>query len=214
VQRALKPEILDSLSPDDPAALHNRRDLRHINRVMRNHEWIVETLPPLLRPDDRVLEIGAGTGELAQKLAARIDPVDGLDLWPRPPDWPDGARWHQTDVCRFEHWNDYDVVIGSLIFHQFDDATLRTLGSRIAPHARVIVASEPARGRWWQWLFALLCPLIGANYVSRHDGHVSIAAGFRGDELARLLGLDPATWSWSVALTGCGAYRFVATKRT
>src|SRR4051812_9288076 len=98
---------------------------------MRNHEWIVETLPPLLRPTDRVLEIGAGTGELAQKLAARIDPIDGLDLWPRPPHWPHGARWHQTDVCAFEHWNDYDVVIGSLIFHQFDDATLRALGTRI-----------------------------------------------------------------------------------
>ena len=30
-------------------------------------------------------------------------------------------------------------------------------------------------------------PLLGANHVSLHDAHVSIAAGFLGDELPRAL---------------------------
>ena len=41
---------------------------------------------------------------------------------------------------------------------------------------------------------AFLAPLFRANRVTLHDAHVSIAAGFRGDELPRALGLDPAQY--------------------
>ncbi len=50
MQRTPQPELLDSLPPQHPDALHNRRDLRLTNRVMGNHRWLIRTLPPLLRP--------------------------------------------------------------------------------------------------------------------------------------------------------------------
>jgi hypothetical protein len=52
-----------------------------------------------------------------------------------------------------------------------------------------------------------------ASNVTKHDGSVSIDAGFRGDELPQLLGLEPATWTWTVAETWSGAYRMIAERR-
>jgi hypothetical protein len=211
--RMLQPEILDTLPPDHPAALHNRRDLRLTNRAMGNFRWFLRTLPPLLRPAEPVLELGAGTGELAHALHRRGVALDGLDRWPCPTDWPVSRVWHSTDLATFPHYADYPVVIGNLIFHQFSENELAALGAKLRTHARLIVACEPARRRIFQILFATFAPLLGANYVSRHDARVSIAAGFRGDELPRALGLDPAHWDCRVTTGILGAYRLVALRR-
>ncbi len=71
MQRILQAELLDSLPHDHPDALHNRRDLRVINRVMGNYRWFARTLPALLRPGEAALEVGAGDGTLGLQLAAR-----------------------------------------------------------------------------------------------------------------------------------------------
>ena len=213
MRRTLEPEILDSLPAGHPDALHNRRDLRVVNRVMGNHRWFGRKLPPLVRTGETVLEVGAGTGELGARLAtARIN-VDGLDLWPRPAGWPAAGAWHVADLRHFAGYAGYPVVIGNLICHQFSEADLAALGTEFCGHARVILACEPARRRRWQFLYALLAPLLGANYVSRHDGRVSIAAGFRGDELPRLLGLTAAEWDWHCTSTTLGGYRMIAIRR-
>src|SRR5438105_728905 len=120
MKRTLTPEILDSLPPDDPAARHSRRDLRMFNAVLGGPRWLRRTVPALLRPGERVLEIGAGTGELGASFARKGFLLDGLDRGPRPSAWPAAARWHQTDVLAFDAWSDYEVAIGNLIFHHFD----------------------------------------------------------------------------------------------
>ena len=210
MKRTLTPEILDSLPPDDPGARRSRRDLRVFNAVLGGTRWLRRTVSARMRSGERVLEIGAGAGELGASLARQSFAPDGLDRDPRPAGWPAAARWHQTDVLAFEDWRDYEVVIGNLIFHHFDADALRMLGGRMAAHARLIVACEPVRRRRFQWLFAALCALVGANHVSRHDGRVSIEAGFLGEELPALLGLDPKVWHWRVATTGRGLYQMVA----
>jgi hypothetical protein len=49
--------------------------------------------------------------------------------------------------------------------------------------------------------------------VTRHDGRVSIAAGFRGDELAERLGLSARRWHWRSRGTLRGAHALVAWRR-
>ena len=82
-------------------------------------------------------------------------------------------------------------MVGNLIFHQFSGPDLAHLGDTLRRSARVIVACEPLRRRISQLLYRSFAPLFGANHVSLHDAHVSIAAGFRGHELPALLGWMP-----------------------
>lgn len=212
MRRRVEPELLDSLPPDHPDARHNRRDLRLTNRAMGNHAWIARTLPSLVGPGERVLEAGAGTGELAMRLIQRSIPVDGLDLWPAPPEWPEGRAWHADNLLTFAGWEAYPVILGNLIFHQFTDEELACIGRRLR-NARVIVACEPLRRRVSQIAFRWIAPRFGANHVSLHDAHVSIAAGFQGRELPDALGLSGCDWLIRCHATLLGAYRMVALRR-
>jgi hypothetical protein len=210
MQRELKPELLDSLPPDHPDALHNRRDLRLTNCALGNFRWFARTLPHLLQPAESVLEIGAGTGELGEQLAARGVATDGLDLWPKPINGPVHRRWHRADLLTFDGYGDYPVIIGNLILHQFSADQLAELGKKLRLSARLIVACEPLRRRASQVLFATIAPVLGANHVSLHDAHVSVAAGFRGDELPQMLGLTQPGWICDCHSTMLGSYRMVA----
>ncbi len=211
--RTCLPELLDTLPHDHPEALHSRRDLRLVNRFMGNPGWFGRTLPRLVRPGERILELGAGTGELSRKLHQLRLAADGLDLCPEPAPWPRERSWHQEDLKTFEGYRDYPVVIGNLIFHQFTDGELADLGAHLSACARVVVASEPTRRRLSQRMMRAVAPLFGANRVTLHDAHVSIAAGFLGDELPRALGLLPEHWDTTCTTTVTGAYRMVAVRR-
>ncbi len=213
MNRACEPELLDSLPHDHPDAAHSRRDLRLINGFMRNRAWFEATLPRVLGPGERVLEIGAGTGEMGVALNASGIPLDGLDLWPRPAAWPAGRAWHQADLKAFVGYGAYAAVIGNLIFHQFTQAELAALGARLRRTARVVVACEPERRGMSQTLVAAIGPLLGANHVTLHDARVSISAGFRGDELPVALGMADGSWDFTCTTTALGACRMVAVRR-
>lgn len=212
--RVILPEILDTLPSDSPAARASRRDLRVINRLLGSHAWFRAILRERRRPGDDVLEIGAGTGELGRALHAFVPELAGLDRMSRPCNWPPLAPWFETDVLSFGRWREFPVVIGNLFFHHFDGERLARIGAQLDRHARLIVASEPLRAPRARRLFSLLCPVIGAHPVTRHDGRVSIGAGFRGEELPRLLRLDPSVWRWRIRESWLGASRLVAERRS
>lgn len=208
MRRVVTPEQLDSLPADSPAARHSRRDLRIFNRSLGASRWWRQTLPTVRRElsaDAQGLDLGAGDGEVA-----RAHGFHALDIAPPPPDWPATLTWHHADITTFDAWPNYPLVCANLFLHHFSTATLGEIGARLDQHARIIVACEPWRARVFQSGFAALCFAIRAHAVSRHDGHVSIAAGFRGDELPRLLGLSAARWHCTVRHHPLGTYRLVA----
>ncbi|HTL67315.1 MAG TPA: hypothetical protein VL200_06615 [Lacunisphaera sp.] len=207
MDRTLEPEWLDRLAPDQPAARSARRDLRRINSLLGNHRWIRRQFRALARPDEDALEIGAGDGTLA-----RAGGWDALDLTPEPADWPGGARWHRADIRDFTGWDRYPVIIANLVLHHLDDLELSRLGRMLNRHARVLIACEPVRHPVFSWAFGLLCAGLGAHPVTRHDGRVSIRAGFARGELPRLLGLE-RDFHCREAATWRGTRHFVAVRR-
>ena len=211
--RTVRPEVLDSLSPDCPAARASRRDLRILNLLLGTRAWFESVLRERRRVGERVLELGAGNGELGRALGSVAPELAGLDLCRRPRDWPVAAPWFQGDLLEFAGWAGFPVVIANLILHHFDPAQLERLGVHLNRHARLVVASEPLRTRRTERWFALVCRLIRAHSVTRYDGRVSVAAGFRHAELPQLLRLDPGVWRWRVDETWRGAVRMVAERR-
>jgi hypothetical protein len=213
VPRRLLPELLDSLPPGSLAASRSRRDLHRLNRIMGNPAWFVRTARPLVNAGESVLEIGAGEGIVALALRAAGLRVAALDQFPAPAGWPLAAPWYTMDLREFEGWPAYPVVVGNLILHHFEAAPLAALGQTLDRHARVLIFNEPLRHLRVRLLWALGARLGGASYVTRHDGRVSIGAGFQADELSRLLGLAAERWRWASTVTLLGGYRFVATRR-
>ena len=213
MNRTCEPELLDSLPHDHPDAVHSRRDLRLINGILRNGAWFERTLRTALRPGERVLEIGAGTGEMALRLSRAGVSVDCLDLCPAPAAWPQGRAWHRADLTTFDGYGAYPAVIGNLIFHHLEQDELAALGARLRRSARVIAACEPGRSKASQAAVAAVGPLLGASHVTLHDARVSIAAGFRGDELPRSLGLMDAAWEVTCATSALGSNRMLAVRR-
>ncbi len=213
MKRILTPELLDSLPPDSPEARRSRRDLMRINRIMGNTAWFIRTAPPLARTGERALELGSGDGRLALRLNTAGLPTDALDQFPAPADWPASARWQAFDLRTFPAWSEYPIVVGNLILHHLTVPELAALGDRLAPYARVLLFNEPFRHHRTRLLWAFAAPLGGASPVTRHDGRVSIEAGFRGDELPLALHLNPDRWQWRITTTVFGAYRMVALRR-
>lgn len=208
-ERHCAPELLDVLAPDAPEARRSRRELQRLNALMGTPSWFERTLRARAPHHARVLEVGAGDGVLARQLAMFM-PLDGLDRMPRPRTLPAGHGWHQLDARAFRNWQNYPVIIGNLVWHHFSEGDLRRIGAALAPHATLFLASEPHRSPWARWLFRTTARLLRLSLVTRHDGAVSIAAGFRRDELPQLLGLANRHWRCRVTLTARGAYRLTA----
>ena len=81
----------------------------------------------------RVLDFGAGTGELINRLA-RLDGLQmhGADILPRPVTIPDGVAWHQADLndALELHEEPFDAVICSEVIEHLENprSVFRNLG--------------------------------------------------------------------------------------
>ena len=218
-KREVEPEILDSLPADHPAAIRSRRDLRLVNALMGNQRWIICQLRKIKsqRDDSNNWELGAGDGSLgaaiAQKLGSQAPPITALDLSPRSRHWPADWNWQQRDLMEVAAESaNANLVLANLILHHFDDAQLAEIGQWLSAEAQTIIAVEPLRKRL-PHVLAFAMRLLGINYVTRNDIHVSINAGFEANELPTPLGLDRQHWKIEVTTTLLGAYRMIATRQ-
>jgi hypothetical protein len=213
--RCVQPELLDGLPTDHPDAIHNRRDLRFINAIMGNYRWFARKLSENVLPGDRLLELGAGEGDLARHVFSQLNGAApayaALDLWPRPTDWPAAREWNRGDLTQFSDYAKYNVIVGNLILHQFTDDQLVQLGHIWRESARLLIFCEPARHPLHLAQLPL-ARLAGINHVTRHDARVSIEGGFAGRELPQLLGVDEAPWRVKLQHTFFGAYRMIAVR--
>lgn len=214
MQRFLESELLDHLSPSDPAAIRSRAELRLINGIMGNHRWITRRLKSLMKPGWRILELGAGDGALCGSLLAAgvcaAKEFTAIDLAPRPIDLHPDVAWLQQSIFELARLPPSEVVIANLFLHHFDAEQLAALGSKLSSETRVVLACEPARKSIHLAQGALLAALVDFNHVTNNDMLASIRAGFFWNELPQLLGLQG--WQCRVSCTLLGAYHLEAVR--
>jgi len=189
-QRVIEPELLDQLPHHHPAVAANRRDMRRLNHLMGNFRWFARVLDSLA-PGVRVVEIAGGDGALFSYLDRRLGlkkkKIDYtiIDFAPAPPCKPSHLQWISADLLSYSDWDPYDILLGNHILHQFPETALK----KFAQGWDAIPSwyfCEPWRQPLFWWMFRLGC-VPWLSKVSRHDGRVSIEAGFRGTELPNWL---------------------------
>lgn len=154
-ERVIKPEILDNLSPDDPRAIRSRQDLCVIDAILGNSRWITAQLQSRTQIPSSIVEIGAGTGALCNRLHKKFPDslITGLDLVSRPTTLAHGIHWKSGDFFDTLSELHGGACIGSLILHHFATGVLRELGRKIA-HFPLLVFCEPLRSLS-PWLFPI-----------------------------------------------------------
>jgi hypothetical protein len=224
VKRLVQSELLDTLPPGDPRAIHSRRDLRRINSWMRSHSIMADALKNNLdgRAPKQITELGAGDGNFLLQVAQKINLPDAdatlLDIQKNVPaetleafsklGWraeslvADVFDWPQTSG---------EVVITNLFLHHFTEAQLAELFCAVAKRARLFVAAEPRRSCWPLFCSRLLW-VIGCNDVTRHDAAASVRAGFSRDELSALWP-DKINWELTERRTGLFSHLFIARRK-
>ncbi len=225
MNRIVQPELLDWLPPDDPRAIHSRRDLRCVNSWMRNHELMAAALLGNFQGHSlhRITELGAGDGKFFLRVVKKISAR-----------WPDGEAtlidlkknvadetlaafaslgWRaKAVVADVFDWPqiDSDIVITNLFLHHFEDTKLAELLGLISRRTKLFIALEPRRAAWPLFCSRLLWA-IGCNDVTRHDAAVSVRAGFFGDEISRLWP-DRKNWELTEKRAGVFSHLFIARK--
>ena len=223
LQRALEPETLDHLAPDDPAAQRSRRDLRRVNAVMGARGILHRALARVVQGGPlagdaplRIVELGCGDGLLMLDIALSAPAMFAkaqLTLLDRQALVADdtkaayaGAGWRvetlTTDVLDWAAAplpaRHYDIVVANLFLHHFEGDALRRVLAGCGRHADALAACEPRRSR-----FALAAShgvaFIGANAVTRRDAVLSVRAGFAGDELTRVWAGAGDAGDWQLA---------------
>ncbi|HEX4266163.1 MAG TPA: methyltransferase domain-containing protein [Verrucomicrobiae bacterium] len=228
--RSLHREFVDELPPEHPGAIQTRRDLRRLNTLMGHAGIITRSLKKAFpnQPASRMVEIGAGDGEVLLRVARRLAPswhdvdvtfVDFHELL-RDKTKADFAAlsWgvHSVKGDIFQWLNDTagektDVVIGNLVLHHFSDAQLTNLFEEAAKKASAFIAVEPRRSRWPLFCTNYLS-VIGCNPITCHDAPVSVRAGFIGRELSALWPVD-GQWELVERRAGLFSHLFVARRK-
>jgi hypothetical protein len=223
MQRQVKREWLDSLPPDDAAAIRSRRDLRRVNAWMSNSRILACALQSAANGQSlrTLAELGSGDGHLLLQVARRLSPpargarvllLDRLSLVSSETE----AAFHQTgwraepiqadvfDWLGRAGGEPVDALVANLFLHHFTDDQLRELFRLAARRAPVLVAVEPRRCTG-ALMFSRLLWAIGCNSVTRHDAVVSVGAGFAASELAALWPSAPAG-RWTLAEEPAGPF--------
>jgi len=222
MKRIVKPEILDTLPPDDPGALRSRRDLRRVNSWMQNHKTMARALAENLPGAPRqITDLGAGDGNFLLQVAqaSRLRGLNAtlLDLQKNVPAQTlaefSKCGWRaEAVVANVFDWPqmETEVVVANLFLHHFEDGELRELFRTISARAKSFIAIEPHRFHF-PFPCAQILRLIGCNKITRHDAEASIAAGFVRKEISALWP-DKTVWRLTERRAGLFRHLFVAKK--
>jgi SAM-dependent methyltransferase len=187
--RVLKPELLDSA----PSELRNRNlgDIARINRWCGGHRVLLSVLRGLVNSRDKfsVLDVGAASGDMGQCIGAafpnaRVLLTDYQLAHLRNSALPRLA----ADAFRLPFLPaTFDFVICSSILHHFPDGEVVDLIRQTRSLARrALIILDLERHSIPYYFLPMTRRIFGWSSLTLHDGPISVAAGFRAEELASL----------------------------
>jgi ubiquinone/menaquinone biosynthesis C-methylase UbiE len=188
-QRLIKPELMDHASPD--VARRNLEDLVRINRNFGGHSVLKQMVNRVIQKGERftLLDIGAASGDTARVLqsvhpGATITSFDynavNLDAAPRPKVLGDAFALPFPPAS-------FDYVMCSLFLHHFtDQQVIGLLRNFYAVARRAVFISDLQRSVFPYYFLPITRVMYKWDWITVHDGMISVRAAFRKPELERL----------------------------
>jgi SAM-dependent methyltransferase len=205
--RLEQPELLDlgQGSPRDVA--ENLAEMQRINDWLGGTRALTRHLYPRLLASSSavphrpltVIDLGTGGASLPLMLT-RWARRQGIDLRILAVDWSHrnlstaagevrGAahiQRVQADAAHLPlaHSAPVDVVISSLLMHHLEpDMLVRVLREAYALAGQALIMTDLVRGRLPYLAFKAIQPLFARNYLTRHDGALSVRRAYTPGEL-------------------------------
>jgi SAM-dependent methyltransferase len=203
-QRAAEPEFMDEVSAGGEELREALRHLRRLNRIFGaagpvlfgvRTLWAAAGKPECLS----ILDIGSGSGEINRKLLRWAD-RNGIRLSIRLADIAEEAcaeakllysgepriRVQRCDLFQLPEGS-ADIVTASQFVHHFPSEALPEVAGGMLRASRIGAVISDIHRHWVPWLAVwLTCRLVSRNRYIRHDGPLSVAKGFRGDDWRNL----------------------------
>jgi len=208
---------MDDLSAGGEPLREALRHLRRLNRIFGAKGPLLYGIKYLWkhagRPNDiTILDIGSGSGDINLSVLKWAD-KRGLKLKIVLTDVTEEAREEAERLFRNDSRVEFvrqdlfrptelraDIVTASQFVHHFPSDQLPSIIDRMLSLSRIGVVINDIHRHWIPWSAVWIATrFVSRNPYIRHDGPLSVARGFRGEDfrhLARQLGNPDMTYRW------------------
>lgn len=188
-ERVIEPEWLDDKTPEEARA--SLADLTRLNRDWGGYSSLRRLIERSELPHEpfSVLDVGAASGGMGSELrrlrpAAKVTSLDyvahHLNGAPQPKIVADAFRMPFAAAS-------FDYVLASLFLHHFEnEQVIELLSSFKNITRRGVLVVDLERRTIPYYFIPLTRPVLKWDPITVHDGPVSVAAGFRREELGSL----------------------------
>ncbi|AIQ52816.1 methyltransferase domain-containing protein [Paenibacillus sp. FSL R7-0331] len=215
--RAKEDELMDDFSMGGEELREALKHLRRLNRIFAapgpTKDGVEKLWQAIGRPDElTILDVGAGSGDVNVKLLQWADKM-GINLRITLVDMTEEACEEarklfldepRVNVMRadLQELNDAsaDIVTGSQFVHHFDGEQLVDMVAHMRRASRYgVVINDIHRHAVSYTAVWVMTRIISRNRYIRHDGPLSVAKGFKGEdwqELKHKLQAEAMTYTW------------------
>ncbi|ARN79358.1 SAM-dependent methyltransferase [Nonlabens spongiae] len=192
-------------------------DINKINKVLGGFKFTLKEVRKVAAqfPDEKLVicDAGCGDGEMLRYLNNHIKDERitflGVDFSAnsiqKARELSEGlnrVRFRESDILKDQYLK-CDILISSLTLHHFSDGEIVYLLKKFKEIAtKYIIINDLHRHRVAYTFFRLFSPIFIRNKISRQDGLISIASGFKQAcfkkyALAAGIKNDLLKWKWS-----------------
>ncbi len=212
-------ELMDDPNLDATILQNAVDDINKINKWLGGFKFTLDVVRKQLQLINQevitIVDAGCGDGEMLRYLAKHIKDSRvqflGLDFsaasvakGKEKSSGFDTIRFRESDILKIDPTDiECDILISTLTMHHFNDEEIITFLKKfkeITTHS--IIINDLHRSIIAFGLFKFLCLTFIKNEISKHDGLISIASGFKRDDLKKYAQLipfkkDQIQWKWS-----------------
>ena len=188
--RVVRPELLESAASS--AIKRNLQDLARINRWFGGHLSLLQVFKRLVHPADKfsVLDVGAASGDMGAEIrkAYRSAFVVSIDHRIVHLDRAVPPRVVANAPSLPFRDGSFDFVLCSLLLHHFSDRCAATLIAELLRFTRrALIILDLDRHPISYSFLPLTSWLFRWSQLTVHDGRTSVAAGFKANELQKIV---------------------------